>query len=723
MCGSALGLLAAAVPNAVLAQATSGAGKGGPPALIDEVIVTATARPESRSRFAGTINVIDTQKIEAAQAVSVTDLLAQNAIGFSSEWSPGQTQLNIRGGTTDGQGRDFKSQVLVLINGRRAGTANISKLSASDVQRIEAVRGPSSVIYGSQNMGGVVNLIMKTGHSFTGGAAEITGGSWGLIQGDAQYGVQLGKFDAYVGLSAGSRGDYHTGEGGGKEINTAWKRQGASAAAGYQVDDNNRLEFALRSDGIYDAGFRGSAASYASHEDRFNNSGDLVYTGKLPGGRLDWSEHLYDVRDVDDLKWAAPVVRGSNGQPAPGTSKDYDKRTLRILGSQFRPHAQLWTGNDILVGWDWERSVLRSSRFRQGVGGATLSQIAPLDNNQTDRFDALYFEDAQRLLDERITLRGGLRHTSGQTSLDPTPNLANAIFSTRPYKATTYSLGATFRATDQLVLRIGAASGFRAPNATELDANFITLNGGQNFGNANLRPETSHQVEIGGTYSVSGARLDLAIFHNVISDRIITRPRVGQVNVSDFINNPGDVSIKGVEAQADVDVGRLFGADLGGHYLSASANGYYNFEMRDKGASASANTSNVQRVYKYQGSASLRWGTQGGDHDWWVEAEGVLNGPVWYDTEELLLIPLGEPNSTFIHRVSPYGILNLRAEYRLSNLLSLTGGVNNVLNRNYHPLLIANDKAPYLLDPRFSNGGLGTSLPGREFRIGLRARF
>ncbi|MGO7771011.1 TonB-dependent receptor plug domain-containing protein, partial [Rhizobium ruizarguesonis] len=70
---------------------------------------------------------------------------------------------NLRGASTDGQGRDFRSQVLVLVNGRRAGTANLSKLSPSDVERIEIVRGPSSVIYGSQAMGGVVNIIMKTG--------------------------------------------------------------------------------------------------------------------------------------------------------------------------------------------------------------------------------------------------------------------------------------------------------------------------------------------------------------------------------------------------------------------------------------------------------------------------------------------------------------------------------------------------------------------------------
>ncbi|WP_163535877.1 TonB-dependent receptor plug domain-containing protein, partial [Klebsiella pneumoniae] len=75
----------------------------------------------------GTVQVIEGERIAQSTARSVTELLAENAVGFFSEWTPGQTSINIRGGATDGQGKDFRSQVLVLINGRRAGTANISK--------------------------------------------------------------------------------------------------------------------------------------------------------------------------------------------------------------------------------------------------------------------------------------------------------------------------------------------------------------------------------------------------------------------------------------------------------------------------------------------------------------------------------------------------------------------------------------------------------------------
>ena len=91
------------------------------PTLMPSVVVTATGYPTPVSQIASTIQVITQDNIAHSTAKSVADLLAQNAVGFMSQWTAGQTSINIRGGATEGQGRDFKSQVLVLINGHRAG--------------------------------------------------------------------------------------------------------------------------------------------------------------------------------------------------------------------------------------------------------------------------------------------------------------------------------------------------------------------------------------------------------------------------------------------------------------------------------------------------------------------------------------------------------------------------------------------------------------------------
>jgi len=494
------------LPNAVVALALLGTHGGlhaqsapqqiSPQAIdaLAPVVVTATARTESSTRIAGTTQVVDRAAIERSTAQSVTDLLAEHAAGFFSEWTPAQTSVNIRGAATDGQGRDFRSQVLVLVNGRRAGTANLSKLSLADVERIEIVRGPSSVLYGSQNMGGVINIILKHGAAQLPTRVDVRTGSWGLAQAHAQTGGLVGDVDWYLGVHAGTRDNYKSGYGSTMK-NTQWARRGISTALGWQIDDLHRVDANLRADGIFDAGFRGSGANTRSRDDRSNRSLDLVYTGQTASSHASWMAHVYAFKDVDEFNWASPRIRTGNTS-APGTARDYNLRELNATGVRLQPRLQVFEGNDLLLGLDAERSRLRSERTRTPLPGGPSGQVAPYDINQTERVYALYFEDAQDVWHDRLTLRGGLRKTWGRTHTDPTPNQALQPAS-RSYDALTWSLGSVLRASQNLSLRASAATGFRAPTATELGADFTAVGGGRIFGNANLKPERSRQLELG----------------------------------------------------------------------------------------------------------------------------------------------------------------------------------------------------------------------------------
>ncbi len=691
-----------------------------PPTILDEIVVTSTGRPEPRSRTTGTVQVIDSEAISRSNARSVTELLSDNAVGFFSEWTPGQTSINIRGGASDGQGKDFRSQVLVLINGRRAGTANISKLSPADVERIEVIRGPASVIYGSGAMGGVINIILRNGRNTSGSAAEIQGGSWGLVQGRAHTAGQHGTMDYYIGLSGGRRDSYSSGAGGGLMGNTQWQRLGVTGAFGHQLNDLNRIDITVRSDGIYNAGFRGSSWSTFNRDQRTNASFDFVYTGRAATDFARWTSHSYLVEDQDIFRWAS---RGG------GTRLDINRRHLTIMGTKFEPIFTLFPGNELLLGVNLERSWLRSARYREAINPPyTMAQVAPQDANQTESLMAFYAESSQRLFDDRLVLRAGLRHTRGSTSFDPTPNLANQQTGSRPYTSTTYTVGGTVRATEHLSFRTGLSTGFRAPTATELAGNYTVLAGGLVFGNSNLRPETSRQYEIGTTFAWNGLSIDAALFQNTISQRIISQRRAGALNVSDFVNNPGDIVIRGLELQANLDVMRAFVAQPGGWHWSIFANGGYNFDMRDFGAAPTANSRQVQRAYKFQAAIGTRFGQRtGAAIPWTFSVTGILRGPIWYDTEEALLIPAGEPSSTFIHQKPSYWVWNARLEGELRKGLTAYVAVNNIFNVNQHALFIALDQQPFLGNPAVANtngiGNMGNSMPGREIVFGLKAAF
>ncbi|MDQ2079818.1 TonB-dependent receptor [Xanthobacteraceae bacterium Astr-EGSB] len=695
-----------------------------PTVALDELVVTATGRPEARDQIAGTVQVIDQDKIAHSGAKSMTDLLAENAVGFFSEWTAAQTSFNIRGASTDGQGRDFKSQVLVLVNGRRAGTANLSKLSLADVERVEIVRGPASVIYGSQNIGGVINIIMKTGRTASGGLIEGALGSWGRLDGKAQHGGQYQAMDWYVGVHGGKRNDYEVG-GGVTELNTGWKRYGATGALGVQVDPNHRFDINVRTDGVYDAGFRGSTANIYSRDDRSNRSLDLVYNGKIADGWASWMLQAYAVSDTDLFKWLSPVVASGKNAVA-GTSTDRNRRELEIYGTRFQPRVTPWHGNDLLLGVDWETSRLRSDRYRVYLPGSPIAsqgQVAPYDNNQTDMVYAFYAEDSQKFLDDRLTIRGGVRQTYGETTFDPTPNVKLQQTSTKPYDALTYSAGATFRMLDWWTWRIGTSTGFRAPTASELAADFTAVGGGRTFGNPNLKPETGEQIEAGATFTGTGWRFDAAVFQNVITDRIITKARTGVANTSDYANNPSDIVVRGVEVQAELDMLKAFARPAGHWRWSLYGNGAYNFEMRDKGASTAAGSDRVTRMYEYQASIGTRFGQTGGPwRDWSVHLNGVLRGPMWYATEEYLTVP-GQVRNTTVYLKDPFWVFNLRGEIEVAKDVKLFANVNNLFDVNEHPIFLALDETPCLSDARFQNGGCGNSMPGREIIVGLQARF
>ena len=680
-----------------------------PVRITEQVVVTGSASREPVSNLATTVQVIDEATIERSTSSTVTDLLAELGVGFIGKWTPAQTQVNLRGATNEPQGREFRSQVIVLINGRRSGTSNLSKISVDDLRRIEVLRGASSLLYGSQAIGGVINLILKDGLNSPGVEAEVNAGSFGLATGSGAWGASFGRLDIRLSGHAGREGDYKSGGDSSLPMaNTQWEQRGAGFSLGFTRSSRERLALQWRTDGMYDVGFRGSAWDTDNYENRDNQSMDVSYRRAAVNDRWTLDLSGYRFRDVDDMHWGSEITRSAQNRPVPGY--DIDDNERRNTGTGFKAITTLIPGasNTSWAGVDGDWTRLRSTRVRVPVPGAAPTQIAPFDNNADTRNTGVFAETAQRLLRDRLTLRGGVRYDRANLSILETPNFPTLRPRTEFVDATTYRAGVVVRVAPQAHLRFGVGSGFRAPTATELAADFTAPQGGQQVGNPNLDPERSRNLEVGILANVGRASTDLVFFHTDLTDRIALTPIDGNRSLW---TNRGTSDISGVEWQLRSDL-----ASIDTTRLWAAVNGNYHFTMRDNEAQRLGLLSDrIQRMYEYQ--TSLRLGADG--RRWTAQVLGSLQGPIWYDTEESLLVPFAEPLRAFVHRKDPFWLWTLSGDYDLGSGVRLRGAVTNLLDRNVHPTFIAENREPFLSDPEFALGGRGNSLPGRAFTVGL----
>jgi vitamin B12 transporter len=171
-------VVALCVPAALLAHADPDASAIAADSSLDEVVVVANKAPEPLSKVGNSVTVIDADAIKASQLPVLSDLLATTpGLSVARSGGVGQpTSVFIRGADSD--------QTVVVIDGVQindpsevSGQFDFENLLTSNLSRVEILRGAQSTLYGSQAMGGVINITTADPDSAFGGGVTAEGGS------------------------------------------------------------------------------------------------------------------------------------------------------------------------------------------------------------------------------------------------------------------------------------------------------------------------------------------------------------------------------------------------------------------------------------------------------------------------------------------------------------------------------------------------------------------
>ena len=464
----------------------------------EAVLVTASRTPENLNDTLWSSTVFTREDIESRQPNSVLELLADVAgIDVGNNGGLGQlSSVFIRGGESD--------HTLLLIDGVRVASATsgapaFEQLPISEIERIEIVRGPRSTLYGTDAIGGVIQIFTRRApQSGLSGGAEVSGGSH-----------DTRKF----GASLGARGD------------RAWVSLGAESF------DTNGFNACAIEAGVV---FRGCFASEPDADGFRNNSGTLAAG--------------YAFNDAWSVQLNSLIADGRtefDGSVFTGNVAEFDQRVFAVsldgtLGAGWHTRVTLGRNEDLLDNF-WEGNLVDSYDTRRDTAAVQI------DGSINDALRLIAGVEHQRdEIESSVDYAADSRHTTGVFSelhakLGAWSALAGARYEDNEQFGShvTGNVGLGRALSHGLRLTGTWGTAFHAPTFNDLYYPFGS-------GNPDLEPEKSRSFEIGLSGRAGSVSLpldwSLQVFQTDVRQFI---------SLDDFFvpQNIDDVRIRGAELQ------------------------------------------------------------------------------------------------------------------------------------------------------------------------------
>ena len=427
--------------------------------VLEEVSVTGSRAPLTKSQAARMVTVLDRRDIAQAPVQSINDLL-KYAIGVDVRQRGAigaQTDISIRGGTQD--------QIILLLNGinicdpQTGHNAMDLPIDLSEIVRIEVIEGPAGRIYGSSSLVGAINIVTRPTGPTT---VHAEAGSYGYAKVGAKYATGGHSISANY---ARSDGYSRSKEG---KLNTGYSGEKAFYQGQYE-DDDVRLHWHL---GLADKGW-GSGTFYATPKWQADNQYEhttKIYSaiqGETKRGRLHLAPSIYWNQNCDRYE-------GYHNQPE---KMKYNYNRTDVYGVAMNMYLDWAAGRTALGG------ELRNEDLVSGNLGEPLSETHHISG--TDRDYTLgvnrtnisaYLE--HNLLLKRLTISAGLVAVKNTWS-----NMNMTVYP---------GIDVSYRPTPTWTLHASCNTSLRMPSFTEM---YYKLQGYK--ADPHLKPEEMTAVELG----------------------------------------------------------------------------------------------------------------------------------------------------------------------------------------------------------------------------------
>ncbi|MDU1890842.1 MAG: TonB-dependent receptor [Dysgonomonas sp.] len=473
---------------------------------LNEIVVTGSRTPVQRSIIPVPVSTINRQTIEESEETNLLPVLMKHVpslfitsrgiagYGVSSGSAGG---INLRG-FSGGAGR-----VLILIDGHPQyatiyGHPVADAYIASDAQRVEVSRGAASILYGSNAMGGAINIItrkaLEDGNSLS---ARLMGGSYGTMRYSLTDSYRKGKFSGVV------SGNYERTDG--HRTNSEFESFSGFTKLGYELSEQwkitgnvNVAKSKSQNPGTITSPILDGKANVLRGMSGLSLENNYGITSGSVNFYYNWGNHKID-----------------DGYAPGGTPRPYlFKSTDYMGGVNIYQSVSLFEGNTITGGFDaklYGGNAYRNPETEIYADHVKLNEVAG------------YLFAQQEL--GRFMFNAGIRlenHELYGTEWVP-------------------QAGASFRAADQTHLKFSVSKGFRTPNMREL---YMYASA-----NEDLMPERSLSYDFTVSQGLLGNRMtaELTLYY-ITGDNIIESveisPEVFQNrNIGDFTNKGGEFSL------------------------------------------------------------------------------------------------------------------------------------------------------------------------------------